>query len=247
MTMSLRIGFDLDGVLADMELALVQLAEHLFGSQPDYQNGSESHGGPDHISNLVPEDSADDAPMQHHVRLTAAQRGALWRHVCATHDFWESLPETEPGIVARLATMAREKRWEIVFLTRRPATAGAMSQIQSQRWLEAKGFRLPSVFVVNGTRGQLAAALALDAFVDDLPQNCLDIALDSKARAIGVFRHREAPVHPALTRAGVYVVHSAAEALDLLCKIDSKLTEQPAGAIERLMRTLGVDPTSKRV
>jgi hypothetical protein len=35
------------------------------------------------------------------------------------------------GCVARLAALVAEPRWEIIFVTRRPATAGATSQIQS--------------------------------------------------------------------------------------------------------------------
>ncbi len=38
--------------------------------------------------------------------------------------------------------------------------SGATPQVQTQRWLESKGFRLPSVFVVQGSRGRIAAALA---------------------------------------------------------------------------------------
>ena len=39
---------------------------------------------------------------------------------------------------------------EIIFLTKRPESAGATAQVQTQRWLQSKGFALPSVFVVQG-------------------------------------------------------------------------------------------------
>ena len=241
--MALRIGFDLDGVLADMELALVQQAEKLFGPKLTHPKEERSPASPHSMSNLVPPEVSDDAPLRYELELTARERRQLWRHVRAIDGFWESLEETEPGMVARLATIAAERRWEIIFLTRRPATAGAISQIQSQRWLEAKGFRLPSVYVVTGSRGLIAAALSLDIVVDDTPENCVDVASDSKARTIAIFRNGETPPPPVLQGMGIHLVRSVEECLNLLVEIDSSLEQRP-GAIERVMRTLGLTPTA---
>lgn len=235
--MGLRVGFDLDGVLADMESALIREAEKLFGSSLKHQKAA--HAGPSSMFDLVPEEVSDNAPLRQELELTARERRQLWRHVRAIDGFWESLEETEPGVVARLATIAAERRWEIIFLTRRPATAGAISQIQSQRWLEAKGFRLPSVYVVTGSRGLIAAALMLDIVVDDTPENCVDVASDSKARTIAIFRNQDAPPPPALKAMGIHLVRTTEECLNLLVEIDSSLRQQP-GAIERVMRTLGL-------
>ena len=44
---------------------------------------------------------------------------------------------------------------------------------------------MPSVFVMNGSRGKLAAALHLDAVIDDRSENCLDVVVDSKAPKLG--------------------------------------------------------------
>lgn len=234
--MALRIGFDLDGVLADMEMALVREAEQLFGSSLRDRNRQQSGEVPASISDLVPEEVSDDAPLRQELHLTARERRELWHHVSTFDNFWESLEEIEPGTVARLATIATERRWEIIFLTRRPATAGATSQIQSQRWLEAKGFRLPSVYVVTASRGLIAAGLTLDIVVDDTPENCVDVAADSKARTIAVFR-TETPLPPALHGMGIHVVRSTDEALNLLVEIDASIERQP-GAMKRVMQTL---------
>src|SRR5206468_6136381 len=110
--------------------------------------------------------------------------------------------ELEPGAIARLAALAVERRWEIIFLTKRPRSAGATAQVQTQRWLEAKGFTLPSVFVVQGSRGRIASALALDVVVDDRPENCLDVVVDSSARAILVWRSATEPVPSSAQRLG---------------------------------------------
>ena len=108
------------------------------------------------------------------------------------------LPEIAPGIVARIARTAEERRWEVIFLTTRPLVGGDTVQRQSQRWLAAHGFAMPSVFVVQRSRGRVAEALELDAVVDDRAENSLDVALDSKARAILVW-----PGDPKKTPLGV--------------------------------------------
>ena len=237
--MPLRIGCDLDGVLADMETALVREAEKLFGAgvtQPATQDPRAAHA---HMSDLVPPEVSEDAPLRHELHLSSRQRRQLWAHVSAIEGFWESLEEIEPGVVARLATLAAERRWEIMFLTRRPQTAGATSQIQSQRWLESKGFRLPSVYVVTASRGLIASALTLDIVVDDTPETCVDVASDSRARTIGVFRDQQPPA-AALQALGIHFVRSTEEALNLLVDIDTSLDQRPPGAIERVMKTLGL-------
>ena len=104
-----------------------------------------------------------------------------------TKNFWTTLDETEPGVVARIADLAADLRWDVLFITTRPTATGATTQVQSQQWLSAHGFAHPSVFVVKGSRGKVAAALDLDAVVDDRPENCLDVATESSARAILVW------------------------------------------------------------
>ena len=176
--------------------------------------------------------------------MTARQRRQLWRHIRGIDDFWESLDEIEPGSVERLARTADNRRWEIIFLTRRPATAGRPAQVQSQLWLEKKGFRLPSVFVVTASRGLIATALTLDIVVDDTPENCVDVASDSKARTIAIFRNREELAPSTLNHMGIDVVHSTAECLDLLVEIDTSLAQPQPGRITRVMQALGLKQQS---
>src|SRR5690606_27674707 len=104
----------------------------------------------------------------------------------------------------------------------RPRTAGDIVQLQSQRWLERHGFDYPSLFVVSTSRGRIAAALELDVVVDDRPENCLDIAIDSKARAILIWRGEQGAVPASARRLGIGGVDSVNACLDLLVQADSQ-------------------------
>lgn len=238
--MPLRIAFDMDGVFADMDGALLRHAESLFGADavramapvataPASPVGRTTGAEP----NRPPAaDPAEDAPATT-LRLTDRQHRRLWQHIATVENFWESLQEIEAGSVARLGLLAAERGWETIFLTKRPASAGATAQIQTQRWLEANGFRLPSVFVVQGSRGRIAAALALDVVVDDRPENCLDVVVDSQARAVLVCR-QNAPAMEVSKRLGIGVVTSVNECLDELAAID--VAARGPGVMERLKR-----------
>jgi 5' nucleotidase, deoxy (Pyrimidine), cytosolic type C protein (NT5C) len=225
----LRIAFDLDGVLADMESELARQAARLFGAAMDAgASAARSADGP-------PADGSTPSTLS----LTARQQRRLWRHVESIPDFWLTLDELEPGTVARLAAVAHQAQWEVIFLTTRPATAGATVQRQTQRWLESKGYELPSVFVVRGSRGKVAAALELDVVVDDRPANCLDVVVDSKARAILVFRHPTNQLPAAAQRLGIGVVPTMSACLDLLVRADAEGHDEPS-VIDRVRRVLGL-------
>jgi hypothetical protein len=130
-----------------------------------------------------------------------------------------------------------------MFLTKRPETAGATAQLQTQRWLQARGFELPSVFVVQGSRGRIAAALDLHIVVDDRPENCLDVILDSKARAILVWRESQNGVPPATRRLGIGTVQSMAECLDVLMEADAA-SGGAQTVMSRIRKLLGLKATS---
>jgi hypothetical protein len=250
--MSLRIAFDLDGVLADMESELVRQSEILFGESPLAREKRSRSIGRVTDAAVVDQPALDDsgetadatgpapdfAPPVIRLNTTTGQQRRLWRHVRAIENFWEGLDEIEPGVVHQLARLANERRWELIFLTKRPDTAGATAQVQTQRWLEDKGFTLPSVFVVQGSRGRIAAALALDVVVDDRPENCLDVVADSKARAILVWRPRASRPPAMAKRLGIGVVKSVVDCLDVLTQFDT--ARDDPSVMKRVMRLLGL-------
>lgn len=239
--MPLRIGFDLDGTVADMYSALHQEALKLFGeevlAQSAYRKAPPSPEAAEEAP-TAPEDETSAAAMEE-LHLTARQQMQLWDHVKQIENFWTTLPELEPGIIARIAKTAAARQWEIIFLTTRPSTAGEMTQLQSQRWLDAHGFRYPSVMVVQRSRGKIADALHLDAFVDDRPENCLDIAVESRAKVILMWHGHLKDVPAGAKRLGVRPVTAISEALALLEQLDD-IRKQP-GIVRSLKRAFGRD------
>ena len=266
--MPLRVGFDLDGTVADMYAALHREAVKLFGEevlrQAETKPPNPAPSAPDRGARIPsakpavakqaeaavktlenqaqdkpskPEDDTATNPAMQELHLTARQQMQLWDHVKKVENFWSTLSELEPGIISRIARTALARRCEVIFLTTRPSTAGELVQVQSQRWLQAHGFEFPSVFVVQRSRGKIADALGLDAFVDDRPENCLDIAVESKAKVILVWHGNVNEVPAGAKRLGVQPVSTISEAMALLERLDD-VRSQP-GIVRSIKRAFG--------
>src|SRR5688500_3349775 len=104
--MSLRLGFDLDGVLADMNAALLREALRLF---PGLEARPADIRAPAPDPAASEEEPGETAPLS--LRLTDRQERQLWDAVRQIPNFWETLQETEPGIIARLAATAAARHW----------------------------------------------------------------------------------------------------------------------------------------
>jgi hypothetical protein len=199
---SLRIAFDVDGVVADMNRAVAKR------------------------------------------RASPDEAMTLERRLLSIENFWETLDELEPGAVARLAKLASQQRWDIVFLTDRPQSAGLPVQVQTQRWLSRHGFPLPSVLAVSKVnRGKLASVLRLDVVVDDRPENCVDVATESTARAVLMSASPEPSGLAFARRLEIQVVRSMSECLDVLQAWDasSRGVSRIVGQVRQL---LGLDVTT---
>jgi len=144
--MSLRLGFDVDGVLADFRSAFLEAAMRILGRSAVGQSTAAA---------LDPEVLSPEHAKQ------------VWKILTNTPNWWLSVPPYEPVQIARLYQLARRFKWEVLFLTMRTPTAGDSAQLQTQAWLEALGFYMPSVVTMPGSRGELANASRLDLVVDD--------------------------------------------------------------------------------
>jgi len=214
----MRIAFDMDGVVADLHASYVRAALRLF---PQLDRAAIATAN---VGASPPDDAADpgsEVPgVGQPLAISRKQSEAIWRELCAVENFWETLAEVEPGALKRVAAVADEQRWDILFITSRPSSAGSTTQRQSQRWLQRMGFPLPSVFVVHGSRGKVAQALDLDVVIDDRPDNCLDVALESTAAAILLWRGPQEAVPASARRLGIAVAPSVPACLEALLEAE---------------------------
>ena len=230
---SLRIAVDLDGTLADLSTAFHEIEDRLFGPyeaehtqpQPEAreeeqeaeQKAAQESGGTANIG--TPSGGTDAAAARERLAQARAMRrhnDVIWHAIESTPDFWTTLKPVEDGIVRRLWEAAQKNKWEVFFITQRPATAGDSVQRQSQRWLVQHGFELPSVIPLSGSRGKACQALRIDFLVDDTPKNCVDVISDSAARAILITSGVDEFTESGARRLGIVTVKSAADALDIL-------------------------------
>ena len=109
-----------------------------------------------------------------------------------------------------------QHRWEVFFITQRPATLGETVQRQTQRWLVAHGFDLPSVLVIPRSRGAAAASLRLDYHVDDSLKNCIDVKTESAAKPLLIVSGGDQASIVSARRLGIGSAASIAAALDIL-------------------------------
>ena len=178
--------------------------------------------------------AASEASKSHEERR---RREAVWRGIRATQDFWTTLPPIQANAVRRIHEMMLAHRWEVFFITQRPATRGDTVQRQTQRWLVAQGFDLPSVLVIAGSRGAAAGALRLDYHVDDLAQNCLDVLSDSKGRPILIVPPGDEATVRTARRLGIGVAVSIDECLHILS--EASAASRDPGMVARLAALVG--------
>jgi hypothetical protein len=221
--MTLRIGFDMDGVLADFASAYRAVETRLHGPAE-----------PARIDD--PENVADTADGEAPV-ATRRHRDAIWEAIRQTPDFWQTLAPLDPGAVRRIHEMTLRHRWETFFITQRPATEGETVQRQTQRWLVAQGFDLPSVLVINGPRGAAAGALSLDYHVDDSPTNCVDVKAESTARPILILEDDDLVGIASARRLGIGTANGIAAALDILEQ--ASVAQTRPGILNQLAQLVG--------
>lgn len=149
----MRIGVDVDDVLADFVNRYLAISREMFGRPAD---------------GIVP----NDWEMSN-IGLTPEEHKAVWDRIQATPNFWETLSRKQ--FTQELDAASREHT--LFFITSRVETAGDPVEVQTAEWLWKKGVDYPTVIVATkGVRkGELAQALKLDAFIDDRKENVIEV------------------------------------------------------------------------
>lgn len=228
--MALRIGFDMDGVLADFSSAFHEVDVRLFSAGPPVAAEAPE------IEAQSEEQAAEQASESQTPRQMRRRRDAIWRAIHNTPDFWTTLKPHDPRAVPRIHEMMLRYGWEVFFITQRPATAGQTVQRQTQQWLREQGFDLPSVLVISGSRGAAAGALRLNYHVDDSPQNCLDVASDSQAKPILIVPETDPVTENSAKALRITVARSIGGALDLLDQVANGSKLEGSGLLSTLSK-----------
>jgi hypothetical protein len=230
--MALRIGIDVDGVLADFRTAFHTAAIRVLRREVDEGDVSPQSAGP-----LAPDDLRK-----------------VWDYIAKTQNWWMAVEPYEPGQIARLYSLTRAAGWEVFFLTRRPPSAGDSVQFQTQWWIERCGFYLPAVLTVPGSRGDIANGLRLDLLVDDQLINCVEVVSATPTRALLVQRTDDKAARDHAINRGIGVVSTLTEAVSIIERLHDVLP-QKRGRLLRLsewfygtpeVQTLPENPRSVR-
>jgi hypothetical protein len=94
--------------------------------------------------------------------------------------------------------------------------------------------------VVQRSRGKIADALQLDAVVDDRPENCLDVAVESKAKPILIWSADPKLLPPGAKRLGVRVATTISQAVDILEALDDM--KKQSGVVRSIKKLFGKEP-----
>ena len=156
----MRIGFDVDGILA----AFI----------PAYQNLVIQTAGHDMF---LPGDDVNppcwDWPEFRGYDKATVRK--VWQTITSGSTFWQSLTPLD-GVAELNAVAEQLIKHDVYFITSRP---GVLAKQQTENWLiQHTGFFNPTV-LISSDKGACCKALNLDAYIDDKLDNIYDVVVES--------------------------------------------------------------------
>ncbi len=176
------VGLDIDGVLADFLAPFLQLLENRTGHAP------------------ILEESITDFTFSEHPLLSEEIVMNCLEEVSYDPDFWQKLsPLITPGEWQRLDELSREER--LFFVTHRYVRETYDSHEITCNWLKMHGISRPVVHFTKESKAPLVQNLGIQFFMDDRWENCRDVAENTNAVVLMPHRpYNRSFQHPSIKR-----------------------------------------------
>lgn len=156
----MKIGCDVDGVLADFNTAYVARIKEV--------TGRNLFADPPLMNQWSYAEAAGYTPRE---------LRRVWDNINADEHFWFRL-DPYPDI-ADACDWMRQSKDDIYFIT---ARSGATTKRQTEEWFAYEGFRRATILLSSG-KALCCDALRLDSYLDDRFENACDVASNSDTRA----------------------------------------------------------------
>ncbi|MFA5724409.1 MAG: hypothetical protein WC979_09205 [Candidatus Pacearchaeota archaeon] len=155
----MRIGFDVDGVIANFTKVFTGILNGINPKCPILNDYSEVLHW--YYDKFLP--------------VTKLEIKRAWEIVDKNPNFWRSIPPIKNIKVVVDFVNHNRHQHDFYFITSRLATGGISATYQTINWLRAMGFRDPQV-IETSTKGNIIEFLGIRYYIDDRTKNCLDVA-----------------------------------------------------------------------
>jgi 5'(3')-deoxyribonucleotidase len=150
------IGIDVDDVCANFQKEFVTLLHGMYGRP-----------------------SLDTVPVDwnwSNCEVSKEEMALAWKKAAGVISLWallEPLPSFDDETIVLLKRLTLQH--DVYFVTNHFATPGSSPMKQTKHWFYTNArIEAPNVMIAKD-KGPMASVLQLDAFIDDKPQNCLDV------------------------------------------------------------------------
>lgn len=150
----LALGIDCDGVIAAFDQRFQAISREIFGKPAG--------------SAFVPHTRWD----WNDLGITAGEIDVIWRRIRSTKNFWLTLGKERGTESLKEASL----EFDLYFITHRVPTVGLSITVQTAAWIK-NNYDIPFPQVIpTQAKGEVAKALKIYAYIDDKPENVVEVA-----------------------------------------------------------------------